>query len=118
MDDNRLRYDKEIKESKKRNKQEEKQKEKDPELDVEQKRKNMFKAENRSSDDVTIELVQKFVQFSSAADNFESVYLSFITVFENYLGLENISVYESKSAQETKKTLVYFLDETNNCDIT
>ena len=54
----------------------------------------MFKAENRSSDDVTIELVQKFVQFSSAADNFESVYLSFITVFENYLGLENISVYE------------------------
>ncbi len=54
----------------------------------------MFKVENRSSDDVTIELVQKFVQFSSAADNFESVYLSFITVFENYLGLENISVYE------------------------
>lgn len=47
-----------------------------------------------TDDDKTIELVQRFVHLSSAAENFESVYLSFVTVFENYLGVKNISVYD------------------------
>lgn len=76
----------------------------------------MFKNQNITSDELTIELVQKFVQLSSAADNFESVYLSFITVFENFLGLKNISVFElipgeKKLSSTIKHNLIAPIDQ-------
>jgi two-component sensor histidine kinase len=76
----------------------------------------MFKNQNITSDELTIELVQKFVQLSSAADNFESVYLSFITVFENFLGLKNISVFEvvpseKKLISSVKHNLIIPIDQ-------
>ncbi len=76
----------------------------------------MFKNQNITSDEITIELVQKFVQLSSAADNFESVYLSFITVLENFLGIRNISVYdiipsERKLISSIKQNLIIPKDQ-------
>lgn len=86
----------------------------------------MFQKQNLISDDSwTIELVQKFVRLSSAADNFESVYLSFITVLENFLGIKNIAIYDiipndkklisivknNLLVPEDKKEIVHFTDE-------
>jgi two-component sensor histidine kinase len=86
----------------------------------------MFQKQNLISDDSwTIELVQKFVRLSSAADNFESVYLSFITVLENFLGIKNIAIYDiipnekklissvknNLLVPKDKKEIVHFTDE-------